>query len=248
MTTINITTKNTKKIRECLKTKYDSKHLFEIGVDECARGPMFGRLYVASVVLDESFDHSKMCDSKKIHSPKKFLELSTYIKENAVAWNIDFIEPWTIDEINIRQAVLLGMTKSITATVDQLIPHVTEQNTTLGDSCFVMVDGNDYKEYIYEPTHTVIPHITVEKGDNTYSCIAAASILAKHAHDQYILDLCKTHPELSEKYALDENMGYGTKKHMEGIMKHGITKWHRKTFGICKVAKSIDHSVVSPIL
>jgi ribonuclease HII len=74
----------------------------------------------------------------------------------------------------------------------------------------------------------------VKGGDNIYSAIAAASILAKVERDKYILDLCEQHPELIEKYDLQNNKGYGTKNHLQGIEKHGITQWHRKHFGICK--------------
>jgi len=82
-----------------------------------------------------------------------------------------------------------------------------------------------------------VPHTTVEQGDGKYTFIAAASILAKNAHDEYILDLCEEYPELIERYGLDTNVGYGTKKHLEGILEHGITQWHRKTYTRCKNAK-----------
>jgi ribonuclease HII len=67
--------------------------------------------------------------------------------------------------------------------------------------------------------------------------IAAASILAKHARDSYITELCKEYPALIERYGLDTNMGYGTAKHLAGIREHGITQWHRRSFGdACKGA------------
>ncbi len=78
------------------------------------------------------------------------------------------------------------------------------------------------------------PHITIEGGDNKYTPIAAASILAKVARDQYIEELVKKHPELEERYGIAGNKGYGAKKHMDGIKEYGITKWHRKTYGICR--------------
>ena len=68
--------------------KYYSDNLnsIEIGVDEVGRGPLFGRVYTAAVILpkDDSFDHSKMKDSKKFHSKSKIIEVAEYIKENAV--------------------------------------------------------------------------------------------------------------------------------------------------------------------
>ena len=66
--------------------------------------------------------------------------------------------------------------------------------------------------------------------------IASAGILAKTSRDSYILELCDKYPLLSERYGLEKNMGYGTKLHLEGIKTHGITQWHRTTYGICKTA------------
>lgn len=216
----------------CLKSFYDEGNIFEIGVDECARGPLFGRLYVSATVLpkDNSFHHEWMKDSKKIHSIKKMKELSEYIKQNSIAWHIHYIEAKEIDEINIRQSVLKAM--------KECIWNVLKQLNADYNKCLLVVDGNDFTSYLHfdEKTNEINPinHITIEKGDNIYSFIASASILAKNAHDEYILDLCEKYPELKTKYHLHENFGYGTKKHIEGIKQYGITQWHRKSFGICK--------------
>ena len=209
---------------------YDESNKYEIGVDECARGPMFGRLYVAAAILpkDNSFRHELMKDSKKIKSRVKMRELSDYIKEHAIAWHIHFIEASVIDEINIRQAVLRGMRESI----KQVMLKIGSEDVML------VVDGNDFPPYtIFDnETETLreIPSVTVEKGDGTYSFIAAASILAKNAHDEYILELCEQYPLLKTRYSLHENVGYGTAKHLAGIKNFGVTQWHRKTFGVCK--------------
>jgi len=211
----------------------DPNNLFEIGVDECARGPMFGRLYVAAVVLPTEFDHSKMCDSKKINSRKKMRVLSDYIKENAVELHIEYIEADIIDQINIRQAVHLGMRTAIEQVINKLCVKYSEYTEKI-ETGFIMIDGNDFSEFIWNTKK--IPYKTFEKGDSRFSNIAAASILAKCAHDEYIIDLCNTHPELHEKYDLKNNMGYGTKKHMEGIQQYGICQWHRRSFGCCKIA------------
>jgi ribonuclease HII len=212
---------------------YDESNKYEIGVDECARGPMFGRLYVAAAILpkDNSFRHELMKDSKKIKSRVKMRELSDYIKQHAIAWHIHFIEASVIDEINIRQAVLRGMRESI----KQVMLKIGSEDVML------VVDGNDFPPYTTfdNETETLreIPSVTVEKGDGTYSFIAAASILAKNAHDEYILELCEQYPLLKTRYSLHENVGYGTAKHLAGIREHGITQWHRKTYGACKAAE-----------
>ena len=80
------------------------------------------------------------------------------------------------------------------------------------------------------PVHTEC----IIKGDSTIFSIAAASIIAKVARDTYIEELCSANPELIEKYGIDSNKGYGAKKHMDGIKEHGITIWHRRSFGPCK--------------
>ena len=74
----------------------------------------------------------------------------------------------------------------------------------------------------------------IEGGDNKYCSIAAASILAKVARDEYIEDLCQKNPKLNIYYDILKNKGYGTKNHLDGITKFGISCWHRKTFGINK--------------
>jgi ribonuclease HII len=214
---------------------YDLSNNFEMGIDECARGPLFGRLYVAATILpkNEDFKHDEMKDSKKIKSRTKMRELSDYIKENAIAWHIHYIEADIIDEINIRQAVMKGMKECIKSILSTFDPK--------GYETFLVIDGNDFTGYtMYDNDRQMIreiPHTTVEKGDGKYTFIAAASILAKNAHDEYILELCKEYPELIERYGLDSNVGYGTKKHLEGITEYGITQWHRKTYGCCKKAK-----------
>ena len=72
----------------------------EIGVDEAGRGPLFGRVYTAAVILDDTFDHSRVKDSKKFTSKKKIKEVSDYIKSSAVAWSITYADEKVIDEIN----------------------------------------------------------------------------------------------------------------------------------------------------
>lgn len=205
-----------------LKTKHNPVNKYEIGVDECARGPLFGRLYTAAAVLPDEFEHHLMKDSKKIKSRKKMRDLSNYIKENAIAYSVDYIEADEIDKINIRQAVLKSMRQSISNVMDKLDSN----------EVFAVVDGNDFLPFIHKDIE--VPFTTVKQGDNTYSFIAAASILAKCAHDTYISELCESEPELHEKYDLLNNVGYGTKKHIEGIEKYGISQYHRKSYSRCK--------------
>ena len=225
-----------------LQNKYGLKMFYqlekiEIGIDEAGRGPLFGRLYVAAVVLpkDGSFDFSQIRDSKKITSKKKIAEIAEYIRSASLAWHVEFVEALEIDAINIRQAVLKGMR--------ECIRHILEK-IGLGADVFLLIDGNDFTGYpvFSEETGelTSLPFETIPGGDNVYVSIACASILAKTARDQYIRDLCESIPELDAKYGLAKNMGYGTKNHLDGILEHGISQWHRKTYGRCKEAKLND--------
>ena len=204
----------------------------EIGVDEVGRGPLFGRVYTAAVILPKGdlFDHSKMKDSKKFHSKAKIIEVADYIKEHAIAWAVSYEDERTIDEINILQATQQSMHKCIADILKKTKYDLSDIK--------LLIDGNYFKAYTtYNSCSKKIEqlaHQCVEGGDNKYSCIAAASILAKVARDAYIDELCKENPELVSHYSLDTNKGYGSKKHLDGIKEHGITIWHRRSVGICK--------------
>lgn len=208
-------------------------NIIEMGIDEAGRGPMFGRVYAGVVILpkDDSFNHSLMKDSKKFHNKKKLEEAAEYIKANAVAWAVEYEDETKIDEVNILQATQLAMHKGIKS----ILRGNVEANT---DNTLLLVDGNYFKPYMtLNKTKTKLEKLKyemIEGGDNKYTAIAAASILAKVERDRYIEELCIQNPELVERYAIDSNKGYGSKKHMDGIKQYGITKWHRRTFGICK--------------
>ena len=153
------------------------------------------------------------------------------IKTNALSWSITYAEADEVDNQNILNCVIRCMHKCC----NEIFAKIERKYS--GDG-LLLVDGNYFRPYMRfdETTETFInvPHETVEKGDGTYSSIAAASILAKHARDSYIAELCVQHPLLAEWYSLDKNMGYGTKAHIEGIRAHGITQYHRKSFNICR--------------
>jgi ribonuclease HII len=224
-----------KKQLNILSKCYDeNENIIEVGIDEVGRGPLFGRVYSGAVILpkDNSFDHSKMKDSKKFHSKKKIEEVSKYIKENAIVWSVCYEDEEVIDDINILQATQSAMHKAIKEVLKQLKNKGENINY---NNILLLVDGNYFKQYsIITNKFETLKYHTIEGGDNKYSCIAAASILAKVERDKYIDELCEENPELAERYGIDSNKGYGAKKHIDGIKQYGITKWHRKTFGICK--------------
>jgi ribonuclease HII len=205
------------------------KGIIEAGIDEAGRGPMFGRVYAAAVVLPDEdegsgFNFALMKDSKKFSSKKKIKEAYEHVKQYAKAYCVQFAEHDVIDSINIRNATFKAMhaaVKSLGIQPDHLL-----------------VDGCDFKPYIYmgdsDDEYVSIANTCVEGGDNTYCSIAAASILAKVERDQYIEEMCDKYPKLDEYYGLRSNKGYGCKRQMDGIKQHGISRWHRRSFGICK--------------
>ena len=187
----------------------------EAGVDEAGRGPLFGRVYAAAVILNPEleYDDNMIKDSKRI-SKKKLPICEEYVKDIALDWSVAYSTEERIDEINILQATQEAMHKAL----DDL-------NIKPG---FLLIDGNYFKPYKDIQCNCVVG------GDDSYYSIAAASILAKTARDKYIDELCEKEPELDEKYGIKTNRGYGASKHIKGIKKYGISEWHRKTFGICK--------------
>ena len=240
ITSASESTPKKRKVQQPLKHfYYEDENIFEIGVDEAGRGPLFGRVYSSAVVLpkDDSFDHSRIKDSKKFTSKKKIEEVANYIKENALAWYVSFEDEKVIDNINILQATQKSMHTCILE-VKKQITKKFQQDDDLDYKVHLLIDGNYFNPItiLNKKTNKLesIPFDCIEGGDNKYTAIGAASILAKVERDKYIDDLCVEYPELVEKYGIDSNKGYGAKKHLDGIRKHGITIWHRRTFGICK--------------
>ena len=179
-----------------------------VGIDEAGRGCMMGPVFAAAVVWNPEVDATNIKDSKKISRKNRDM-LRTYIEANAVAYGIGMATHEEIDELNILNATHLAMHRALDATKDAQYDRI-------------LVDGKSFKPYKCNA------HDCIIGGDNIYVCIAAASILAKEHHDEWVL----THFKDDTKYDLIHNRGYGTKKHIQGIKENGITEHHRKSF--CK--------------
>jgi ribonuclease HII len=154
-------------------------------------------------------------------------KVAEYIKSRALYYHVAHVENDVIDKINILQAVMKGMHECIHDTM-------TNVKSTGQNDFIAIIDGNYFKPYLYynDESSSIqeLPYVTVEKGDATYVGIAAASILAKVARDDYVIALCEKYPFLKDQYSLHTNMGYGTKAHLDGIQMHGSTNLHRKSF------------------
>jgi ribonuclease HII len=198
-----------------METKYETFN--EIGIDEAGRGPLIGRVYAGAVIWSENLTPCPLIkDSKKLSAKKRKLALE-WIKNNITHWAVGYAEHDEIDDMNILNATALAMKRAV-------------KNLNLDTTHYdLIIDGSNwYKKFPEYNVQSVID------GDNKYYSIACASIIAKEYHDEYIRELCKENPDLDTKYGLNKNMGYGTKVHLEGIKKHGISQYHRKSFKSCK--------------
>ena len=187
-----------------LKLSYQDT-LIEVGCDEVGRGYLAGPVVAAAVNLSSDFSHPLLNDSKKV-SKKNLLILEEYIKKESISWAIGEVDHKEIDEVNILNASFLAMHRAI-------------NNLDIKPE-FILVDGNRFNKF------EDLPHKCIIKGDSKYMNIAAASILAKTYRDRYMSKL----GELFPFYDWKNNMGYPTKKHREGILKHGISSHHRLSF------------------
>jgi len=199
--------------------QYHTKDKLEIGIDEAGRGCFLGPVCVAAVIWpnEEPDETMEIKDSKKLSEKKRDI-LREYIEENAIAYSVKFIHNDVIDTINILKATMKGMHGCI----DEIRENMEVDS--------LLIDGNQFDIYM-DNNFEYIQHHCIVGGDDKYKCIAAASILAKTYHDEYIRDLVLKDPPL-EKYGLLKNKGYGTKIHREAIRDYGLTKYHRKSFNI----------------
>ncbi len=179
----------------------------EAGLDEAGRGCYAGPVYAAAVILPTDFYHPLLNDSKQLQEKERDL-LRPIIEKESIAFAVAGVDNDEIDLINILQASFKAMHKAL-----------NELQTKPG---YLLIDGNRFKAY------NNIPHECIVKGDGKYASIAAASILAKTYRDEYMQQLHLEFPQ----YGWSSNKAYGTVVHRNAIEKHGICKYHRKSFNI----------------
>jgi len=177
------------------------------GVDEVGRGPLAGAVIAAAVILDPNRWIDGLADSKVL-TEKKRIELDEEIRKNAYAWSIGRAEVHEIDAINILQASLLAMQRAV-----ESLPVAPEH---------LKIDGNK----CLNKTRVKCTMEAIVKGDSKVAAISAASIIAKVARDNEMMELDKKYPE----YGFATHKGYPTRMHREALIKHGATEIHRTSF------------------
>jgi len=175
------------------------------GVDEAGRGPLFGPVYAAAVILPPECEITGLNDSKQL-TEKKRDALFDIITEQALSYGIGSASAQEIDKINILNATYLAMLRAVASMAVQ--PD------------YALIDGNRM------PPELTIPGETVVKGDAKSASIAAASILAKVSRDRLLYEMDLLYPQ----YGLKRHKGYPTAAHYDAIKAYGVLKEHRKTF------------------
>ena len=178
------------------------------GVDEVGRGPLAGPVIAAAVILDPEQPIYGLADSKSINE-KKREKLAQEIMLKSRAWAIARAEGYEIDELNILQASLLAMCRSVDAL-----------NIKPG---LVLVDGNHCPEM-------ELPVKAIIKGDTKVAAISAASIIAKVARDREMTDLDHEYPG----YGFAVHKGYPTMAHIQALKQLGACPIHRRSFAPVK--------------
>ena len=185
------------------KELYQAGYQTIAGIDEVGRGPLAGPVVAAAVILPPGCKIKGLNDSKKIPK-KKHQEIYQAVLDKALAVGIGLIDNEIIDQVNIYEATKLAMKEALSKL--SLKPDYL-----LIDAMKLDID---------------IPQESIIKGDANSLSIAAASIVAKVTRDKLMADYDKEYPG----YDFAQNAGYGTKSHLQGLERHGVTPIHRKTF------------------
>lgn len=177
-----------------------------VGLDEVGRGSVAGPLAVGAVVLPEEPRIALLNDSKQL-SPEQREEIAKEIKEVALAWTVQYIEPSYIDAH--------GMTASLIAAFRKAVKAIEDQGFAVD---LILLDGN--------PLHFDKRERNIVKGDAKCASIAAASVVAKVERDTLMVELSSQYPE----YGWDQCKGYASASHIEAIKERGLTPLHRASF------------------
>ena len=252
-------------------------HELECGVDEVARGCLFGRVYAGAVVFAPPAPGAKATDpvppppllpkgivirDSKTMSKAQRERAAAWVHEHAYAVSVVYKDETYVDAHNILRAAQDAMgdavrgaqavvaakaaaaraeVQTITVAVDDADVNAATESPPQPPPPPTRIDRLLVDGHVFAPQPSVgVPSLCIVKGDATYFSIACAAIVAKVAHDAYVQALCDAHPKLDAWYDLRRNVGYGTTKHRQGLVTHGTTPFHRKTFGGCKGVRAAE--------
>jgi ribonuclease HII len=203
-----------------LQIRHTDDEAIEVGIDEAGRGCLWGPLYSAAVawVPEEEMSEDQreiaplIKDSKKL-TAKRRIALAASIKDLALDWGIGIVTAGEIDK--------LGMTKANQLAFSRALGNLSVEPERL------LIDGI---LSIYDAPWSMVEQVVEAEADNRYLPVAAASILAKTEHDEWVKQFCDLNENIAQRYDLPSNKGYGTAKHRVGILEWGEEAHHRKLF------------------
>lgn len=187
-----------------IEKSYWKKGLAVAAIDEAGRGPLFGEVVVGAVMIDPA-NIPVAYDSKVLTGPARE-KLAVDVRKNALAYGVGSASAQEIDALGMSAALALAAVRAL------------EQLAVEFD--VLLIDGPHNITKVSYRTHCVV------KGETHSRSIAAASLIAKTAHDEMILE----HAIALPGYGLERNMGYGTPEHLEALRTLGPTTQHRQTF------------------
>lgn len=200
------------------------------GIDEVGRGCLAGPVVAAAAVLDyEALSKLKpearrlITDSKALTHEKRQRALE-HLQNVIVSKAVGIASVVEIDEIGILNATFLAMRRSL----DQI-------NAKQSTDPHVLVDGH------LKIRCCDLPQTPVIGGDAKCLAISAASIIAKEFRDEMMRNFDQVFPG----YGFSQNMGYGTKQHLNSLENQGICVLHRRSFAPIRrhvQAENIPHS------
>lgn len=178
-----------------------------LGIDEVGRGPWAGPLVIGAVVLGDA-PIEGLTDSKKL-TKKRRDELDVIIREQANAYGLGWVSAPEIDEIGLSAALILATKRA----VEQItVPY----HEIIIDGTINFLKDTSKGQYV----------TTLKKADLLIPSVSAASIIAKVARDNYMVEQGLIYPD----YKFDTHVGYGTAVHRTAIEQHGVTPLHRLSF------------------
>lgn len=204
---------------------------FDIALDEAGRGPFCGPVCAGAVIWADSPEPIPIIKDSKTLSKKKRKLAYDWIIENVKYFGMGLSTEKEIDQLGIFEATKTAMVRAIDDLFNKNKSFLSENKDSPTN---LTIDGIGWDKRDFDTINkfNLNQIIPVVKGDAKYCNIAAASILAKEYHDQEIDRFCISNQDIAEKYDLLNNKGYGTKKHREGIVKYGLSDYHRKSYNI----------------
>ena len=202
------------------------------GIDEVGRGPLAGPVVAAAVILPRGYSHPEIRDSKLL-TAKQREKLAPVIKANATCWGVGVVDVEEIDRLNILQASLLAMVKALAALKSRADCVLIDGNQTIPLPLFRIgkfLTGRS----LYQKT--------IIKGDLSCLSIAAASIVAKVARDEMMVELDRRYPE----YGFAAHKGYSCVAHFDALKRFGASPVHRQSFKPVRDV-TIDSKSIGPL-